>query len=103
MDVEHVNAVRWGFLLGAVFALVVVTSDAMWVLAIRATAQPQFTPVQRLWLAGNITFVGIGLVLGGVAAARLRSRRFGLGILLGLVITLPVSWLLVAVSMWGGE
>jgi hypothetical protein len=103
MTVERTPSARRGFLLGGIFALSAVTSDAMWVLANRAADAPQSTPAQHLWLTVTILIVGAGLVVGGILALRIRSRRFGLGMLLGLVSTLPVLWLLVLGLMWGGE
>ena len=94
---------RRGFLLGGIFALSAVTSDAMWTRANRAADAPQSTPAQRLWLTVTLTILGTGLVVGGVAVLRTRSRRFGLGMLLGLVVTFPVMWLLMGWLMWGGQ
>jgi hypothetical protein len=100
---ERTNRDRRGFLLGGVFALSAVVSDAMWTLANRAADAPQSTPAQRLWLAVTVTILGTGLVVGCVAVLRTRSRRFGWGMLLGLVVTFPVLWLLMALLMWGGQ
>lgn len=100
---EPRNAFVPGFLLGGGFAIFAVVAEAMWVLANRAASSPQSTPAQIVWLAVFITILGAGLVVGGVAAVRTRSRRFGLGIVVGLVVGFPVLWLLTAFLMWGGQ
>ena len=100
---ERRTSVHRGLLLGGLLAVLAVTSDAMWVLANRAADAPQSTPAQRIWLALTLTILGTAVVVGCVAALRSQSRRFGLGLLLGLVVSFPILWLLVAFFMWGGQ
>jgi hypothetical protein len=99
---DSVNPLRRGFLVGGILAICAVVSDANYVLANRAAGSPSMSSSERVYLWLTISTLAVGYLAGIVAAFREPTRRLGMGMLLGLTLTFPVTWLLVAVMMWGG-
>jgi hypothetical protein len=89
-----------GFLMGALFAVCLVVSE-MIVLGLARAGDVAWS-FQEMVFYGMFGVVAVGYLVGLAAALHQPTRRLGFGILIGLTLTFPVTFLLGGAVMWGG-
>ena len=91
MEPGETGPFRAGCIRGALFAIAAVTADVVRTeLAQEAGGSTSKTP-QDLFLGLAIAILLVGSVYGIALALRRSTRRSGVGVLVGLTLTLPVA------------
>ena len=98
---DGVDRLPRGFLIGAIFEVCAVASWLI-TLGLARTGSVSWSFLE-LAFKGMFVLLAVGYLVGLAASLHRPTRRFGFGMLIGLTLTFPVTVLLGAALMWGGD